>query len=63
MERYWINQPSTLQPYHEYHGVEVYGPEKLTGDYTHVYFISGPIISMRIQTLALSPGWRIADKE
>jgi hypothetical protein len=57
----WINQPSTLQPYHKLHGTNVLAVfartnEKMT---TYViYFLSGPVVSQEIDGLALSEGWR-----
>lgn len=56
MRRMWINQPSTLQPLHELHGVRV-----LTAPDTDVcaraYFLSGDVISMQVPHVALSEGW------
>jgi hypothetical protein len=52
-ERYWINQPSTLQPHHKLHGTNVLVD---TTDYT-CYFLEGAIISMLIDPLCLSKGW------
>jgi hypothetical protein len=52
----WINQPSTLQPFHALDGAEVLVvdegyPEVL------VYFLKGPRISQLVPRLSLSPGW------
>ena len=53
MIRKWINQPSTLQPYHKLHGVRVlFDP-----DNNIVYFTEGAVISQQIDPLALSDGW------
>lgn len=53
MRRMWINQPSTLQPLHHLHGVNV------LAEGTKVYFLSGPTISMEVPTNPnpLSEGW------
>ena len=51
--RAWVNQPSTLQPYHELHGQNVlYSPKE-----KRIYFLSGAVISQEIDPLALSKGW------
>lgn len=57
MRRYWINQPSTLQPMHSMNGLRVIAPKHLDDDYVTVYFIDGPVISALIGSSALSPGW------
>lgn len=58
LARYWINQPSTLQPDHTNHGKLVLAFEDLRGDdYCTCYFTEGPVISQRINKQALSPGW------
>jgi hypothetical protein len=50
--RMWINQPSTLSPYHKWNGMNVlaYG--------TRIYFLDGPTISMEAPSHILSKGWR-----
>ena len=53
LQRKWINQPSTLQPHHELHGVNVLYDEKSK----RIYFLSGDVISQNIDPLALSDGW------
>jgi len=58
MKRYWINAPSTLQPEHKFHGMQVLGPQQLSNDTVTVYPNSGSIISMRVFTNSLSPYWR-----
>jgi len=55
--RMWVNQPSTLQPDHALHGVNVLMLDE-PGDYVYVWFVSGPIVSQRIARLSLSAGWR-----
>lgn len=59
LKRMWINQPSTRQPLHHLHGVNV------LADDTRVYFLSGPIISMETprQPSPLSNGWRVSGKK
>lgn len=56
MQRMWINQPSTSQPYHEYHG------QRVLVDFDDrnspmVYFLSGDTLAMQMDRLALSRGW------
>ena len=57
MERMWINQPSSLQPYHKYHEMNVLLDRKDSNGPT-IYFLSGPIISQSIDILVLSTGWK-----
>ncbi len=60
----WINQPSTLQPYHNLHGKNVlcdydwdyYAPT--VGNIWQIYFTEGCTHSMRIEGNALSNGWK-----
>ena len=53
LERKWINQPSTLQRYHDLHGKRViYNPNT-----EEVWFTDGDIISHQIHPAALSDGW------
>jgi len=56
-ERMWINQPSSLQTYHNYHGCNVIAWLDNNKSTTQISFISGDIISMEIDTIALSKGW------
>jgi hypothetical protein len=50
--RKWINQPSTLQPYHALDGKRViYDPNT-----EEIWFTEGDIISQQIQPIALSSG-------
>jgi len=53
LTRKFFNQPSTLQPYHKYHGQKVLFDSKNEV----VYFTEGDIISMQVDPLALSDGW------
>jgi hypothetical protein len=57
MKRYWINQPSVLQAYHDLHGRFVLAPEEINSPLVKVYFIDGPATSQEINTSALSDGW------
>lgn len=62
VERMWVNQPSTFQPYNKWHGIRVlahftdavngYGKEVV-----RVFFLEGPVVSMDMQARALSRGW------
>lgn len=56
MKRMWINQPSTLQTHHDLHGLNVLAVDE--GHTYRVYFLDGDIISMQVNKLALSTGWR-----
>ena len=56
VDRYWINQPSKLQPHHDMHGVNVLAYHEYDDTY-RVYFTSGPVLSMQMFKSALSPGW------
>jgi hypothetical protein len=67
LERYWINQPSTLQPHHKMHGKNVLARLGVTINrklknqnplITTVYFVDGDTISADIFTNSLSPGWK-----
>ena len=60
-KRMWINQPSTLQPYHELHGTNVLA---IPGrpNYFWVYYLTNntngrDIISNEVHSIALSNGW------
>lgn len=54
MKRMWINQPSWLQPFHKYHGVNVL----FDVEAERIYFLSGDTISSDIPSrLVLSEGW------
>lgn len=62
MLRMWINQPSTLQQFHNLHGVNVLA-EPAMGNYTtRIYFLNGDVISQMIPFSALSHGW-VKEKE
>jgi len=55
----WINQPSTLQPFHKLHSKRVLMDEdfsRFKGNVI-VYFIEGDTISQMVSRLALSNGW------
>ena len=60
LKRFWINQPSTSQPFHDLHGQSVLAnPESFDGDYCDAFFAEGPVIVQRIQKIALTPGSRV----
>lgn len=56
MKRYWINQPSTLQPLHNLHGTRVLAHQEKSGQW-RVYFTSGDVISQYVPPNVLSKGW------
>lgn len=60
IRRCWINQPSTLQPLHEYHGLNVLVASNHEGYPTVIYFLGGPVVSTAGDyRLCLAEGWRI----
>lgn len=54
--RCWINQPSTHQPLHAFHGVDVLAIAEDEG-FARVYPLEGPTVSFRVRSDALSKGW------
>ena len=56
MYRQWINQPSTQQPLHKFHGRRVLTVPARPG-VANAYFTEGDIISIEVPTNALSHGW------
>lgn len=56
LERAWINQPSTLQPLHNWNGKNVLRGKAFGGLVT-VYFTDGDIISAMVPSNVLSKGW------
>lgn len=57
--RMWINQPSSLQPLHALHGVNVLAHLENEHDKTtRIYFLSGDVTSQDAPRAALSKGWR-----
>lgn len=56
LKRMWINQPSTLQPDHKLDGTNVLAEES-DGEFTDIWFLSGPVVSQRIARSSLSLGW------
>ena len=50
--RMWVNQPSTLQPLHHLHGVNVLAVG------TTIYFLKGATISAEVPPNCLSKGWQ-----
>ena len=55
-QRMWVNQPSTLQPLHHLHGVNVLAVEE-NDSCMEIYFLKGPVVSQVAPKEALSPGW------
>lgn len=56
MKRMWINQPSTLQPFHYLHGEKVLAiPESNSW---RVYFLKDSVVSMLVPKNTLSEGWK-----
>src|SRR5690606_36953137 len=56
VKRMWIDQPSALQPLHNLHGTKVSAVREDESAYRD-YFLSGPVISQRVHSNALSNGW------
>ena len=56
IKRMWINQPSTLQPLHHLHGTNVLAHHEYDNTWK-VYFLSGDVVSMQVQSICLSEGW------
>jgi hypothetical protein len=54
MKRYWINQPSTHQPAHKFHGRNVLADLSGDQDSVTVYFQSGDTTSALMLRSALS---------
>lgn len=58
IKRMWVNQPSTLQPYHKQHGEKVLAEFRRDNNkYIRVYFTRGRLVSMKMHKSALSEGW------
>lgn len=55
--RVWINQPSTSQPFHRLHGTRALAVRE-SQNIARIYFLSGPVVSQQISTVALSEGWQ-----
>lgn len=53
LKRMWINQPSTLQKYHNLDRVRVLHDREMGV----IYFTDGPVHSQEIEEFALSEGW------
>lgn len=56
MNRMRINQPSSQQPCHQWHGTCVLGVDHGNGDVT-IYWLRGPVTSSLVPRLSVSPGW------
>lgn len=53
--RSWINQPSTLQEHHKYHGMFcIVVDYHDSPDFVQVFFTEGPVISTLIRRNALA---------
>lgn len=57
LRRMWVNQPSTLQPYHALHGINVLAQPEY-GSTMRIWFLSGDCVSQQICRSALSDGWQ-----
>lgn len=58
IQRCWINQPSTSQPLHNWHGLNVLAHiEEGETKMATVYPLKGETISMYIPIICLSKGW------
>lgn len=58
LERMWINQPSTLQQHHNLHGRNVLAVWGKGVKFVRIYFTTGPVVSMEIERICLSRGWK-----
>ena len=54
--RMWINQPSEFHSLHRLHGTNVVAVKEEHNSY-RIYFLSGPVRSMRCFPRCLSEGW------
>jgi len=52
--RVWINAPSTLQPYHKFHGLRGIAVFVEALNDVAVYFADGPVRSIQVDPLYLS---------
>ena len=57
LKRMFFNQPSTLQPHHDLHGVCVLAVVDSNDEVDRVYFLRGAVISQEVAPNTLSPGW------
>lgn len=56
--RKWINQPSTHQPLHHWHAINVLAVvDPNDPNRSEIWFLSGNVISARVPTICLSDGW------
>lgn len=58
LQRMWINQPSTHQPLHHLHGVNVLAHREY-GETFRIYFLTGAVVSMQAFRNSLSKGWNL----
>lgn len=61
-KRMWVNQPSTLQPLHALHGLNVLARREEDGQLL-MYFLSGEVICQHGSSLVLSEGWQTAREQ
>jgi hypothetical protein len=57
----WVNNPSTLQHLHRYHGQNVlalFPVSSVPVDQIAIYFISGNVVGLLTDPKNLSVGWR-----
>jgi hypothetical protein len=66
IKRMWINQPSTLQPFHKLHGQRVLAEYETSEDKdlhntTVIVYFTDPELDVwkSIPTIALSEGWKV----
>ena len=58
LKRYWIDQPSTLQPLHHMNGTNVIVDDSELQNVTcTVAPVSGDTITMQVPRIVLSKGW------
>ena len=59
IKRMWVNQPSTLQPYHQFHGRRVLADlsDKTFEHSVSVYWLEGPVENQQMLKSSLSDGW------
>ncbi len=58
LRRAWINQPSTQQPLHHLHGVNVLASSDIRDGTCIIYFLGGDVISQECNPARLSDGWK-----
>jgi hypothetical protein len=58
LKRMWINQPSTHDTHHEWHGKNVLFDELSDPLHPTIYFLNGIIHNMIVDPKILSEGWK-----